>query len=87
MLAEQVADEAVDQLLAYLASGGEVDDYLADQLAPFLALAQKQSVFTCPTLSPHLRTVAWVVEQFLPVRIDLEEERPARLRIIPPRAA
>ena len=82
--AEQVADEAVDQLLAYLMSGAEIDDHLADQVVPFLALAGEPSVFTCPTLSPHLRTVAWVVQQFLPVRIDLEEGPPARVRITPP---
>ena len=87
VLAEQVADEAVDQLLAFLASGAGVDDHLADQLVPFLALAGKPSVFTCPTLSPHLRTVAWVVQQFLPIRIEMEEGRPARVRVIPRQAA
>ncbi|MBI2372053.1 MAG: RNA 3'-phosphate cyclase [Deltaproteobacteria bacterium] len=81
--AEQVADEAVEGLLAYLASGAAVDDHLADQLVPFLALGREGSEFTCPTLSPHLRTVAWVVQQFLPVRIELADAYPARVRIIP----
>ena len=85
--AERVADEAVDQLLTYLASGAELDDHLADQLVPFLALAGEQSAFTCPSLPSHLTTVAWVVQQFLPVRIEMEEGRPARVWIIPPRAA
>jgi hypothetical protein len=31
----------------------------------------------------HLRTVAWVVERFLPVRIALEDGRPGRVRIVP----
>jgi hypothetical protein len=30
-----------------------------------------------------LSTVAWVVEQFLPVRVRLEPMRPARVRITP----
>ena len=60
--AERVADEAVEPYLAYRASGAAVDGHLADQLVPFLALARAASAFTCPTLSSHLRTVAWVVE-------------------------
>jgi len=81
--AEQVADETVDALLACLDSGAAVDERLADQLVPFLSLAREESVFTCPVLSLHLRAVVWVVQQFLPVRIALEEEPPARVQISP----
>jgi RNA 3'-terminal phosphate cyclase (ATP) len=81
--AEEVAEAAVTPLLAYLASGAAVDDHLADQLLPFCALAGTESVFTCPTISHHLATVAWVVEQFLPVRIRLEARRPARVHVTP----
>jgi RNA 3'-terminal phosphate cyclase (ATP) len=79
--AETVADEAVDPLLAYLETGAAVDEHLADQLVPFLALADTPSTFTCPRLSSHLRTVAWVVERMLPVRIALDEGRPARVEV------
>jgi RNA 3'-terminal phosphate cyclase (ATP) len=81
--AETVADEAVDPLVEYLDSSASVDDHLADQLIPFLALAEAPSAFTCPRLSSHLRTVAWVVEQMLPVRVTLSEDRPARVVISP----
>lgn len=81
--AERVADEVVDPLLAWLASGAAVDDYLADQRVTLLALARAHSVFTYPTLSPHLRTVVEVVQQFLPVRITLKEGTPAKVRIRP----
>jgi RNA 3'-terminal phosphate cyclase (ATP) len=82
--AEAVADQAVDELLTYLGNSAAVDDHLADQLVPFLALARAGSVFTCPSLSGHLRSVAWVVQQFVDVRIDLEDGPPARVRITPP---
>ncbi len=81
--AERVADEAVDLLLAYRQSGAALDNHLANQLVPFLALAREPSAFTCPTLTPHLRTVAWVVQQFLPVQIALDDGPPARVRITP----
>ncbi|HLE43410.1 MAG TPA: RNA 3'-terminal phosphate cyclase [Methylomirabilota bacterium] len=84
--AERVADEAVDAFLAFHAAGADVDEHLADQLVPFLALAGAESAFTCPVLSGHLRTVAWVVQQFVPVRIALEEGTPARVRIAPAQA-
>jgi RNA 3'-terminal phosphate cyclase (ATP) len=83
--AERVADEAVDQLLAWHASGAAVDEHLADQLVPFLALASAPSDFTCPRLSPHLRTVTWVVEQLLPARFLLHDTQPARVQATPAR--
>jgi RNA 3'-terminal phosphate cyclase (ATP) len=79
--AEHVADAAADALLGFLASGAAIDDCLADQLLPFLALAEGSSSFTCPSLSSHLATVAWVVEQFLPRRVMLEPGPPARVRV------
>lgn len=81
--AERVADEAVDALLAWTRSGAAIDECLADQLVPFLALAREPSAFTCPALSSHLRTVAWVVQQLLPVRVELAPGPPARVTVDP----
>jgi RNA 3'-terminal phosphate cyclase (ATP) len=80
--AEEVADAAVEPLLAYLASGrrGRAPRRPARAL---LRARERESAFTCPALTTHLATVAWVVEQFLPVRIRLEGVRPARVRIGP----
>jgi RNA 3'-terminal phosphate cyclase (ATP) len=84
--AERVADEAVDAFLAVRAAGtGVVDPHLADQLVPFLAVAGAESRYRCPVVSGHLRTVAWVVEQFLPVEVVLQEGPPAQVRIMPAR--
>lgn len=79
--AEAIADEAVDALLGYLDSAASVDDHLADQLLPFLALARTPSTLTCPHRSSHLDTVAWVVEQFLPARIEVTSGPPVRVRV------
>ena len=81
--AERVADEAVDGLLGFRTSGAGVDDHLADQIVPFLALAREESHLTSPTASSHLRTVVWVVQQFVPARISLDEGPVARLRVAP----
>jgi RNA 3'-terminal phosphate cyclase (ATP) len=81
--AERVADAAVDELLAWLPAGAAVDDHLADQLVPVLALAGAPSVYTCARISSHLRAVAWVVEQMLPVTVALREGPPAEVGIAP----
>jgi RNA 3'-terminal phosphate cyclase len=78
-----VADEAVDALLAVEAAGADVDEHLADQLVPFLALAREPSSYTCPAVSGHLETVGWVVEQFLPGAVRVEPGSPPRVRIEP----
>lgn len=81
--AERVADAAADALLAWRASGAALDEHLADQLLPVLALAFEPSSFTCPLISAHLRTVAWVVEQLLPARVVLDPGPPARVHVTP----
>jgi RNA 3'-terminal phosphate cyclase len=78
-----VADQAADALLAWARSPTHVDERLADQTLPFLARARGPSAFTCPAITSHLRTVAWVVEQFLPCRIRLAEGPPARVEVDP----
>ncbi len=70
--AEKVADEAVDQLIEHVDSGGCVDPHLSDQLIPFAALARGKSVFTVSKITRHLLTNIWVVKQFLDVGIQVE---------------
>jgi len=68
--AEQVADEAVDQLQAFEASGGAIDPYLADQLILPLALAEGVSRLRTSKISTHLITNAGIIQRFLPVEIS-----------------
>jgi RNA 3'-terminal phosphate cyclase (ATP) len=72
--AEQVAEQAARDLLAYLQSEAALDRHLADQLVLPLALASGQSQFTTEDVSRHLLTNAWVVNRFLPGRVRIEGE-------------
>lgn len=64
--AEQVADEAVAQLLAYLRAGDQpVDPHLADQLILPLAIGRITARFGTTCVTEHLRTNAAIVENFL----------------------
>ena len=70
--AERVADEAVDDLLAFLAGSGAVDRWMADQLLLPLALAGPGSALRTAAVSSHLLTNAAVIEHFLPLRISVQ---------------
>jgi RNA 3'-terminal phosphate cyclase (ATP) len=72
--AEVVADEAVDELLAYIdAEGGAVDLHSADQILVPLALAPGRSEYTVTEVTDHLRTNVATVRAFLDRAITIEE--------------
>lgn len=70
--AEQVADEAVTALGAFLRSDGAVDPWLADQLLLPLALARAPSTLRTSEVTGHLLTQAAVIQRFLPVAITID---------------
>jgi RNA 3'-terminal phosphate cyclase (ATP) len=79
--AEAVADAAVDDFLAWRASGAAIDEHLGDQLIPILATAPAPSRLTVNAITSHLTTVTWVVEQLLPARVKVVEGTPASIEI------
>src|SRR5262249_1727194 len=71
---EAVADEAVDQFLAFEAvPGAAVDPHSADQILLPLALAPGRSEFTVSAVTEHLRTNAETIAAFLDRAITVEE--------------
>jgi RNA 3'-terminal phosphate cyclase (ATP) len=70
--AEKVAEEACQELLQFMQTSAAVDPHLADQLIPYLALADGQSSLNISRISKHLLTNIWVVQQFLPAKITVE---------------
>ena len=70
--AEQVADEAVAGLAAFLQSDGAVDPWLADQLLLPLAAAGEASALSTSEVTLHLLTNAEVIREFLPVEIRID---------------
>jgi RNA 3'-terminal phosphate cyclase (ATP) len=73
--AEQVAREVGLAWLAFMQSRAAVDLHLADQLVPYMALADGDSSLVTEQLSGHLLTNIRVVEQFLPVRFGVDEKK------------
>lgn len=62
---ERVGEEAAETLEAEILSSATVDVYAADQILVYLALADRPSSFVVREVSGHLRTMAWLIPQFL----------------------
>jgi RNA 3'-phosphate cyclase len=70
--AEGVADEAVDQLLEFLATDGAIDERLADQLVLPLAFASGISRLRTSKVTQHLLTNAEVLRTCLPIDVEVD---------------
>ena len=82
--AEAVAEEAVEELLAYrdAPGGGAVDAHSADQLLLPMALAEGRSLYTVAEVTEHLRTNARTIAAFLDRPIAIEEPEAGPPRVI-----
>ena len=80
--AEAVADDAVDELLAFLDAPGAVDAYSADQILLPLALADGVSAFTVAEATEHLRTNVATIGAFLDRKIRIEEPAEGPVRVV-----
>jgi RNA 3'-terminal phosphate cyclase (ATP) len=81
--AEKVAEEACQECLGFVKTGAAIEEHLADQLVPLMALAEGRSCFTTSKISLHLLTNIRVAEQFLPVKFQVsgEEGQPGRVSV------
>jgi RNA 3'-terminal phosphate cyclase (ATP) len=62
--AEAVGEEAASGFIRYYATGAALDPYLPDQVALYLSLCGKKSMFTTSRLTGHLVTNLWVIGRF-----------------------
>jgi len=72
--AEEVAEMATQELLAFHRSGMPVDVHLADQLLLPAALASESSQYRVTEISQHLTTNAWAIEQFGLAKTTIDED-------------
>jgi RNA 3'-phosphate cyclase len=70
--AENVGREAAENLLKELSVRKPCDSHLADQLIPFMALANGKSEINVSMLSSHCITNIAIVEKFFPVHFSVE---------------
>ncbi len=70
--AERVGEEAAEKLEAEVLSGATVDMHTADQIVLYLALADGPSAFLVREIGGHLRSMAWLIPQFLKREIEFQ---------------
>jgi RNA 3'-terminal phosphate cyclase (ATP) len=70
---EEVAEEAALGLVSHHAARAALDSHLGDQLLAPAALAGGRSSYSVHRVTRHLRTNAWVIEQFGLAEIAIEE--------------
>jgi RNA 3'-terminal phosphate cyclase (ATP) len=71
--AEQVADESVEGLLAFMESPGAVDAHAADQLLTIAAMCPDESRYLAERPTDHLRTNAQVIRELTGRKIDITD--------------
>jgi RNA 3'-terminal phosphate cyclase (ATP) len=72
--AEEVGAVAATILLRQISSGAALDEWMGDQILPFLAAARGKSTISVARITDHLRTNLWVINQFLPIETQIREE-------------
>lgn len=70
--AEKVGTMTVEELEAFLGKDVCVDHYLADQLLPYVALAEERIEMNVSKITKHLLTNLWVCKKFLPIDYQLK---------------
>ena len=81
--AEIVGRNAAQNLVQELEAKAPADSHLADQLIPFMALAQGKSEIQCTKLTQHTVTNIAMAEKFLECKFKVEGSlgEPARISV------
>lgn len=72
--AQQSGLDAASDLMQEMSTGSTVDVHTADQLLPYMAMAEGKSCFTVSRISKHLLSQMDTLESFLDVRFGVERK-------------
>ncbi|MFO7966906.1 MAG: RNA 3'-terminal phosphate cyclase [Archaeoglobaceae archaeon] len=73
--AENVGEEAANNLLGELGSEGCFDQFLADQLMPCAAVASGSTIYTTSKVTMHQISNSYVLKEFFGPIIDIDEDK------------
>jgi RNA 3'-phosphate cyclase len=71
--AEDVGKEAALDLLKEQKTDACLDKHLADQILPYMALAEGKSQVTVSEITEHCKTNIWVIEKFISGKFEIKE--------------
>ncbi len=70
MKAECVGKKPAERVVRLIESGATVDEHMADQLIPYMALAPPISIYKAPLLTRHAKTNIGIVNRILGTRFE-----------------
>jgi len=71
--AEEIGKEVALDLINQEKSKACLDKHLADQILPYLALAEGKSHITVSEITNHCKTNIWVIEKFIKGKFEIKE--------------
>ncbi len=71
---EVIGEEAAFKLKEEMEYGSTVGEHLADQLIPFMVLANGKSEIIAPSLTDHIKTNIWLCNKFLETKFETKED-------------
>jgi RNA 3'-terminal phosphate cyclase (ATP)/RNA 3'-terminal phosphate cyclase (GTP) len=75
--AETVGKEAAEKLVKQIKSNACVDEHMTDQILPYMAISTientEKTQVKISGVTMHARTNAWVIEKFLPIKFEIDE--------------
>ncbi len=72
--ADKAGEDAATDLLREMTSGATMDVHTADQLLPYMAMAEGKSAFSVSRISKHLLSQMDTLESFLDVKFGVERK-------------
>jgi len=72
--AEYIGNEVAKELLKNIETESTTDEHLCDQILPFMALADGESIITTPKITAHSETNIWVIKKFLNASFSVEKQ-------------
>jgi RNA 3'-phosphate cyclase len=72
--AEKTGEDAANDLIKEMTSGATIDVHTADQLLPYMAMADGKSTFKVSNISRHLLSQMDTLETFLDVKFGVERK-------------
>jgi RNA 3'-phosphate cyclase len=70
--AENIGEEAAKDLMKQMNTNACLDEHMADQILPYIALAGNSKI-SVADVTNHCKTNIWVIEKFLPVKFGINE--------------
>lgn len=76
---EKIGADVSEKIINIIESKSTVDEYLADQLLVYMAMAEGESVIVSPTLTKHILTNIDVIKRFISTEFTINQNKNVKI--------